>query len=59
MKQQEIFLTNADQGLLNYVVHKKAAAHQLSVAHYNFFIGRYEAEKIKSLKKNILNGKKV
>ena len=60
LKKPEIFLNNADQGLLNYVAGKKLAKAEITVEHYSFFIGRYDIQSLQSLQlKNIISGKSI
>lgn len=56
--QPEIFLTNADQGLLNYVLAKKIYDAKISVEDYPFFIGRYDTVSLDSLRKEDIIRKK-
>ncbi len=49
LKKPEIFLNNADQGLLNYVIHRKVADNKIHPANYEFFIGRYNLDALKLL----------
>jgi hypothetical protein len=58
LKQPEIFLNNADQGILNYVLAKKIAGAKISVADFRFFIGRYDSASLRKLRKEDIQAKK-
>ena len=58
LKQPVIFLNNADQGILNYVVAKKVADNKITIKDYPFFIGRYDSAVLKCLQVENVKAKK-
>ncbi|MEO7266271.1 MAG: hypothetical protein ABIW38_15245 [Ferruginibacter sp.] len=58
LKKPDIFLNNADQGLLNYIIHKKVAQNKIEPTDYEFFIGRYDTVTLKLLNPDDVKCKK-